>query len=111
MARNQLLVPVRFTARLFGRGVFCGLFTLALTIAILSFLTSCECDEPFCGLVPIRKSPDFSTLGETPKAGTSSVPYPTSGSSYPDPGSPADFPIAPPPTLPFVPDVNNTKDK
>jgi hypothetical protein len=98
MARNQFLVPVRFAARLFGRGVFFGLCTLALTIVILSFLTACECDQPFCGLVPIREKPNFSKPVETPKTGSSSADCP----------DPANVLVVPPVTN--TPPVNSAKD-
>ncbi len=43
MSNNRTVARARFTARLFGRGVFVGLLGLALTIAIMSFLTACIC--------------------------------------------------------------------
>ncbi|HEV3440450.1 MAG TPA: hypothetical protein VG122_24055 [Gemmata sp.] len=43
MSNNRTVARARFTARLFGRGVFVGLLGLALTITIMSFLTACIC--------------------------------------------------------------------
>ena len=47
MPKNRTATRARLTIRLFGRGVFVGLLGLALTMAILSFLTACICDDMY----------------------------------------------------------------
>jgi hypothetical protein len=72
MTAFSLLAPARITARLFGRGVFLGLLTLALSISIMSFLTACIC---------------------WPNSG----PYIRQDDIKPTPIAPSELPVIPPP--------------
>jgi hypothetical protein len=85
MSTNRPWSPARFATRLLGRSVSLGLLTLALVIAIISFLTACRCDEPYLGLVPRRD-----TVIPTGPIDTKTV------------TSPNDLPVVPP--------ANKTKD-
>ncbi len=52
MISRQKLLRIRRVFRPLALGFFSGLLALALTIAALSFLTACQCMEPF-----VPKSP------------------------------------------------------
>jgi hypothetical protein len=70
MLRNRAFGHARFTVRLFGRGVFVGLLGLALTVAIVSFLTACRCDEPFIRTdSSLQNSPQPDGPPKTPASG------------------------------------------
>ena len=75
MPTNQLWAPARFATRLLGRSVFLGLLTLALAVAIVSFLTACWCDRPFITVT------------------SRDIPPPSDGKTT---ISPCDVPVAPP---------------
>lgn len=54
MLRTHVSGHARFAARLLGRGAFFGLLGLAVTIAVVSFLTACKCNEPIVLKDPIQ---------------------------------------------------------
>jgi hypothetical protein len=70
MPANSIVVPARFTVRLFRRGVFLGLLTLAISLSIVSFLTACICDDP---LYYLRKD----EIKPAPTSSDSNISFPS----------------------------------
>jgi hypothetical protein len=59
MANQPIIAPARYTVRLLGRSVFAMLFTLALAVSVVSFLSACECvDRFFLNAYYPNKTPD-----------------------------------------------------
>ena len=68
MSNNRPVARARLTLRLFCRGVFLGLLSLAITIATMSFLTACKCVEYSVHETvkhPVRKSDDTELPSDT----------------------------------------------